>query len=157
MRHVRHLIQIMSQHSNIASSHHSAPSILIVEDEIFVALDIERVLTDHGYPVGGIAMDREEALLLGNGCTLALVDINLRDGRTGPQIAADLYERYAIKSVFVTANPAQIGTPPNGALGYVCKPFDSNMLRSAIEWALADGHAEPNNDAVVPLSRAVGG
>lgn len=134
-------------------NHNTTPSILIVEDEIFVALDIERVLTDSGYPVGGIAMDRQEALMLGDGCTIALVDINLRDGRTGPQIAADLYERYAIRSVFVTANPAQIGTPPNGALGYVCKPFDGNMLRSAIEWALADGHNAPDNDAVVPLRR----
>lgn len=141
----------------MSSSSSTPGSILIVEDEIFVALDIERVLTDHGYPVGGIAMDREEALALGHGCTLALVDINLRDGRTGPQIAADLYERYAIKSVFVTANPAQIGTPPTGALGYVCKPFDGAMLRSAIEWAMADGYSMPDNDAVVPLSRAAVG
>jgi two-component system, response regulator PdtaR len=130
-------------------------SILIVEDEIFVALDIERVLSDCGYEVGGIAMDRAEALRLAKGCTLALVDINLRDGRTGPQIAADLYAEYAIRSVFVTANPAQIGSPPTGALGYVCKPFDGNMLRSAIEWALADGHSAPDNDAVVPLRHTV--
>jgi len=130
-------------------------SILIVEDEIFVALDIERVLSDCGYEVGGIAMDRDEALRLAEGCTLALVDINLRDGRTGPQIAAELYDSHAIRSVFVTANPAQIGTPPMGALGYVCKPFDGNMLRSAIEWALPDGHSAPDNDAVVPLQRTL--
>ncbi|HEX7871471.1 MAG TPA: response regulator [Sphingobium sp.] len=128
-------------------------TILIVEDEVFVALDIERVLTDCGYAVAGIAMDRSEALDLAEGCTLALVDINLRDGRTGPQIAAELYERYGTRSVFVTANPAQIGTPPTGALGYVCKPFDRTMLRAAIEWALGDGHSMPDNDAVVPLSR----
>ncbi|CAN5165035.1 response regulator [soil metagenome] len=133
----------------------SPSSILIVEDEIFVALDIERTLSDCGYAVGGIAMDREEALKLAKGCTLALVDINLRDGRTGPQIAADLYDNYAIRSVFVTANPSQIGTPPTGALGYVCKPFDGNMLRSAIEWALADGHTVPDNDAVVPLRKSM--
>jgi CheY-like chemotaxis protein len=143
----------MSQHNHPTSQGLPSPSVLIVEDEIFVALDIERVLTDSGYAVGGIAMDRQEALLLGNGCTVALVDINLRDGRTGPQIAAELYERYAIKSVFVTANPAQIGSPPTGALGYVCKPFDGHMLRSAIEWAIGDGHNAPDNDAVVPLSR----
>lgn len=129
----------------------ASSSILIVEDEIFVALDIERVLADCGFGIGGIAMDHAEALRLAPGCTLALIDINLRDGRTGPQIAADLYEQHAIRSVFVTANPAQIGTPPTGALGYVCKPFDGLMLRAAIEWALGDGHSEPDNDAVVPL------
>lgn len=126
-------------------------SVLIVEDEIFVALDIERVLSECGYAIGGIAMDRQEALTQAEGCTLALVDINLRDGRTGPQIAGDLYEKFGIRSVFVTANPAQIGTPPTGALGYVCKPFNGTMLRAAIEWAMGDGHSAPDNDAVVPL------
>jgi len=128
-------------------------TILIVEDEVFVALDIERVVMDSGYAVRGIAMDREEAMGLAGGCALALVDINLRDGRTGPSIAADLHEQFGVRSVFVTANPSQIGTPPPGALGYVCKPFDSHMLQSAIEWALGDGHNEPANDAVVPLMR----
>ncbi|MET0240369.1 MAG: response regulator [Sphingobium sp.] len=133
------------------------PTILIVEDEIFVALDIERALSDCGYAIGGIAMDRTEALELAGGCTLALVDVNLRDGRTGPQLAADLYDKYAIRSVFVTANPAQIGTPPTGALGYMSKPFDTNMLRAAIEWALGDGHAKPANDAIVPLRQTAAG
>lgn len=126
-------------------------AILIVEDEVFVALDIERAVMDSGYAVRGIAMDRAEAMDLAGGCALALVDINLRDGRTGPSIAADLHERFGVRSVFVTANPAQIGAPPAGALGYICKPFDSHMLRSAIQWALGDGHSEPDNDAVIPL------
>lgn len=46
----------------------TASSILIVEDEIFVALDIERVLTDCGHGVAGIAMDRAEAMRLAEGC-----------------------------------------------------------------------------------------
>ena len=142
-RNLATLTQIMS---------HSA-TILIVEDEVFVALDVERALIDAGYSVAGIAMDLSEALSMGEGCNLALVDINLRDGRTGPQIAADLYAKYAVRSVFVTANPAQIGVPPTGALGYVCKPFNPAMLHAAVQWALADGHSRPDNDAVVPLMR----
>jgi len=34
---------------------------IIVEDEIFVALDLERILTDAGYSVIGIAADRSTA------------------------------------------------------------------------------------------------
>lgn len=128
-----------------------APQILIVEDEIFVAMDVEQLLQENGYVVKGIAMDRSEALRLGEGCCVALVDVNLRDGRTGPQIATELYEKYAVKTVFATANPGQIGTPPKGSLGYISKPFDAKMLCDAIDWALGEGHAEPANDAVVRL------
>ena len=38
-------------------------TILIVEDEIFVAMDIERILADAGFHVAAIAADREGALI----------------------------------------------------------------------------------------------
>ena len=56
---------------------------LIVEDEIFVALDLERILTDAGYQVAAIAADSETALAAAPGCSFAFVDVNLRDGMTG--------------------------------------------------------------------------
>lgn len=126
-------------------------TILIVEDEIFVALDIEEAVDAAGHAVGGIAADRAEALAAAPRCDFALIDINLRDGRTGPAIAADLFDRFGIRSVFVTANPLQIGSPPNGALGYIRKPFNSKMLAAAIEWVVGDGHFPANNDIIMPL------
>jgi ActR/RegA family two-component response regulator len=57
---------------------------MIVEDEIFVALDLERILIDAGYHVVAIAADRETALIAAAGCDFAFVDVNLRDGPTGP-------------------------------------------------------------------------
>ena len=51
---------------------------LIVEDEIFVALDLERILVDGGYQVAGIAADAESALQAAPGCGFAFVDVNLR-------------------------------------------------------------------------------
>ncbi len=132
-------------------------TVLIVEDEIFVGLDIERALKDIGYAVCGIAADGQEALELAPEADFALIDINLREGRTGPIIAEALYRRFGIRSMFVTANPSQIGQPPLGALGYVCKPFDSQMLHAAMRWASGDGHSLPDNDAVVPLTRQSGG
>ncbi len=83
---------------------------LIVEDEIFVALDLERILTDAGYQVAGIAADSRTAIETAPGCTFAFVDVNLRDGATGPDIARQLAEQFGVKIVFVTANPAQIGS-----------------------------------------------
>lgn len=103
---------------------------LIVEDEIFVALDLERILTDAGYEVKAIAADRVGALEAADDCSFALVDINLRDGPTGPELARTLARDYGVKVVFVTANPGQIAHP-SGALGYVRKPFSEQAILAA--------------------------
>ena len=114
---------------------------LIVEDEIFVALDLERILTDAGYHVVGIAADRREALEAAGQCTFAFVDVNLRDGCTGPGIAQRLATEHGVRVVFVTANPSQIGGGTS-ALGYVRKPFNEAAILNAASIA-------SNDDAIV--------
>lgn len=113
-------------------------SILIVEDEILVAMDIERILIDAGFNVTGIAADRETALRYGNSADVAFVDVNLRDGRTGPSIACDLAKR-GTKVFYVTANPAQIDPVAGTAIGYIRKPFSEKAIIAAAELALANG------------------
>ena len=110
-------------------------TVLIVEDEISVALDLERILTDAGYHVVAIAADREGALAAAAGCGLAFVDVNLRDGPSGPGIARTMTERHGVRVVFVTANPAQIDGAP--AVGFVRKPFSDRAIIAAA--ALAAG------------------
>ena len=124
---------------------------LIVEDEIFVALDLERILTDAGYTVAAIAADRTTALAAAPECSIALVDINLRDGPTGPELAAALTRDHGIRVVFVTANPAQIGDNAT-ALGYVRKPFTADAILTAA--GLAAHQIVPDavmSDDFVPL------
>lgn len=125
---------------------------LIVEDEIFVALDLERILLDGGYDVVGIAADRDTALACTHLCEFAFVDVNLRDGPTGPEIARRMTDQ-GVKVVFVTANPAQIG-PVDGALGYIRKPFSDAAILAAAALAGGQGAA---NDAVMPISRSSAG
>ena len=103
---------------------------LIVEDEIFVALDLERILTDAGYEVAAIAADSETAFAAAPKCSFAFVDVNLRDGATGPQIAQRIARDHGVKVVFVTANPAQIGHVIE-ALGYIRKPFSESAILAA--------------------------
>lgn len=102
---------------------------LIVEDEIFVALDLERILMDGGYSVKAIAADRESALAAAPECSFAFVDVNLRDGPTGPEIAERIARDYGVKVVFVTANPSQIGD--TACLGYIRKPFNDAAILAA--------------------------
>lgn len=111
------------------------PTILIVEDEILVALDIERVLADAGYHVAAIAADRAEALAAGDGAAIAFVDLNLRDGPTGPGIAVELARSYGTKVIYVTANPAQIEPRAETAIAYIRKPFTDAAILSAVALA----------------------
>jgi len=113
------------------------PRFLIVEDEIFVALDMEHILTSMGCEVVGIAADRDAALSLGADADVALVDLNLRDGQTGPEIGRRLASDHGVKVVFVTANPALLGEGVAGALGVVSKPISGASLMATVNYLTA--------------------
>lgn len=133
---------------------------LIVEDEIFVALDLERILLDAGYQVAAIAADRDSAMEAAGEVAIdpecqdcfAFVDVNLRDGATGPEIARRMAREHGIKVVFVTANPSQIGAD-HDALGYIRKPFTERAILAAAAAACTEGPAAAANDDLVRLDR----
>ena len=130
-------------------------TILIVEDEIFVATDIARILEDAGYSVAAIAADREQALEAGPKAQIALVDVNLRDGPTGPQIALDLSQKYGIKIFYVTANPTQIAPKADTAVGFIRKPFSDDAILAAVQHA--SGKNEPLSSPEVTFFPAADG
>lgn len=112
--------------------------VLIVEDEIFVALEIEQIVEDAGFDVGAIAADRDAALACADSCDIALVDLNLRDGPTGPAIGMELAMRHGVRVIYVTANPAQIGSASVAALGVITKPFRAHSIIAALQMAAAE-------------------
>ena len=126
-------------------------TILIVEDEIFVAMDIERILADAGYTVKAIAPDRETALEHADAVDIAFVDINLRDGQTGPSIACDLASRNGTKVFYVTANPAQIDPVAATAIGYIRKPFREEAIRAAARLAAQTSIPRESDHAEIRL------
>lgn len=108
--------------------------VLIVEDEIFAALHLEDAVRDLGYHVVGIAPDRPSALQLAEERPdLAFVDLNLRDGLTGPDIARQLAEQYGTKVLILTANPREAGEPFEGLLGVLTKPWEERELKRHLE------------------------
>lgn len=112
--------------------------VLIVEDEAILGLEIELVLREQGHTVVGLAMDMPTALELGASerPDLALVDLNLRDGPTGPQIARRLVGEHGVNVIFLTANPELIPEGFAGALGAMSKPFDDRALASIMAFAV---------------------
>lgn len=111
--------------------------ILIVEDEFLVALQLEDILSDNGYAVLGIVSDYASLSDLDDAPDVALVDLNLRDGLTGPAIARALAGRFGSCVIYVTANPSQIDNPADTAIGVVQKPFSSQAILGAITYALS--------------------
>jgi AmiR/NasT family two-component response regulator len=112
--------------------------IVIIEDEFLVALDMQVGLEDAGHDVVGVGDDWTSAMQLAElQPTVALVDINLCDGATGPDIGAWLGQELGCTVIFVTANPRQIDKPVPGALGVLIKPVDSRQVADAVDFAVA--------------------
>ena len=105
--------------------------VLIVEDEILVALDMEYVLQEGGYEVVGVVADQNAAALVSEPPALAFVDLNLRDGPTGQDIARYFSENHGTVIVYVTANPEQIQHPVATAIGYIQKPYSRDAILTA--------------------------
>lgn len=120
--------------------------VMVVEDEIFVATEIESMLEELGHHPVGIAMDSRSALDLAHLAEVALVDLNLRDGPTGSSLGRTLAEQFGVTVLYMTANPSQLGDGVPGTLGVLPKPVFDDELRQAIAYAIARRHrveAEP--------------
>lgn len=119
----------------------AALKIMIVEDEIIVAKDIQRILKKLGYEAfdpfsnGKKALDAVEKL----NPDLILLDINLKSSEIdGIQVADQIHQNFQIPFIFLTAfsdkstlERAKLTEP----YGYIIKPFEEDDIRTAIEIA----------------------
>ncbi|MGL5838981.1 MAG: response regulator [Sphingorhabdus sp.] len=109
--------------------------LLIVEDEFLVALHLRQIVESLGFEVVGIAADADTALkLAGKTPEIALVDVNLRDGETGPEIGKLLASEYGTTVLFITANPTALGEGIAGVVGVLSKPVDNESVESTLDF-----------------------
>jgi CheY-like chemotaxis protein len=120
--------------------------ILIVEDEILIALELESLLQDAGHCIVGIAASSREAVASGTELRpdLAFVDIHLSDGPTGVEVARHLAEE-GITVLFMTANAKRIPEDCAGAHGVISKPYTERGVHQAIDYirTVQSGKAAP--------------
>jgi PAS domain S-box-containing protein len=121
--------------------------ILIVEDEVLVAGNMERKLLKFGYEVVGACSSAEAALekMRESMPDIVIMDIRL-DGETDGIDTAEVIERdYGVPVIFITAY-ADDGTIERAKrtkpYGYIVKPFSEQELKSNIEIALYRYRAE---------------
>ncbi|MEH6662060.1 MAG: response regulator [Parasphingorhabdus sp.] len=111
------------------------PQIMIVEDEFLIAMELEQIVGNLGYDCIGVADDTASALkLVAKKPGIALVDVNLSDGPTGPIIGARLANEFGVKVVFITANPRLLGDGVEGTLGAVTKPVEIEVLKDVLNY-----------------------
>jgi CheY-like chemotaxis protein len=114
------------------------PRILIVEDELVVAMDVEMQLLAFGYEVAGIARTGKEALRLAESAhpDLVLMDVQLRGALDG---IATMQAVWKVPVVFVTAFGNAEARRRAEALhpaGYLTKPYRPETLQPVVAAAL---------------------
>ena len=113
--------------------------ILIIEDEMIIALDLENLVTELGHTVVGIATTREEAVRLAKEQEpdLVLCDIQLADGSSGIDAASDILNTLSIPVIFITAFPECLLTGERLEPTYlIAKPFLRDTVKATIGQAL---------------------
>jgi len=108
--------------------------ILIVEDDALTAAAFAAALNDAGHQVVAIADNAVSALANAETARadLALIDITLRDGRTGLAAARALHEEH-VETVLISGD-ANLRAKAESvqALGYIAKPADANVVARVV-------------------------
>lgn len=116
--------------------------ILVVDDELWAALDMEWVVAKLGHEVVGSAATADDAIKLADEMRpdLVLMDIRLSDDSDGIVAATIIRQRYDIRSLFVTSHgelETRVRAEAASPAGFVEKPFAPETLARAIETALS--------------------
>ncbi len=125
--------------------------VLIVEDEMLLAMDLEDILTDAGYRVVGKAVDMHQAVAVcersGESIDIAIMDVHLARGTNGVDTAMVLRQRWNIPSLFVSGNideKMQALALEWHPVGFVGKPFSEREVLAALKSVPTRASATPN-------------
>jgi PAS domain S-box-containing protein len=125
------------------------PRILIIEDEILIARELEARLEGLGDAVVGIVLSGREAVQAASELRpdVVLMDVVLKGTLDGIGAADEIRTRFDIPIVYVTAyadestlRRAKVTAP----YGYILKPFSESEVHAAIEMALYKHQMERN-------------
>jgi two-component system, LytTR family, response regulator len=114
---------------------------LIVEDELIIAEDMKGMLQEMNHQVIGIAGDCEEAkeILDHDIPDIALIDIHLRGGDDGIELARSIRAKYDFPILFITSYSDKATVDKAKQVnpdGYIVKPFEKEDLFTAVEIAI---------------------
>ena len=127
--------------------------ILIVEDEIVTAMDIEDTLKRHGYEIAGVATNGADAIRIAKEKLpdLILMDIRIEGQMDGVEVANEIGLFYEIPVIFLTAYSDDLTISrviKTKSFSFLQKPFNERELSSNIEMAINKNQAFQKSMAI---------
>jgi len=117
----------------------SATSVLIIEDEPLISMQLEDLVRSLGHEICGTAATRTQAqqVVAEHRPGLVLADIQLADGSSGLDAVDDILAIGDVPVIFITAYPERLLTGNRPEPTYlITKPFQESTVRTAISQAL---------------------
>lgn len=115
-------------------------SIMVIEDEAMIAMDLQDIVASMGHSVTGAAATLEQAITLAarQKPDLILSDIQLADGSSGiDAVDAILQAAGNIPVIFITAFPERLLTGKRREPAFVItKPYGEEQIQSAVGQAM---------------------
>lgn len=111
--------------------------ILIVEDEILIAMVAETELAEAGHEVVGIAATFDAAVQLADihRPDLALMDVRLASARDGIDAATEIHHRFGIPCVIASGSVDDVNigrATAIGPMGWLVKPYSPDQLLQVV-------------------------
>ncbi len=130
----------------------SLTTLLIVEDQLIVAITLKGALERSGYQVLELALRHQEALALARAVkpNLALVNIDLAEGDDGIALAGDL-KAIDVPSVFISGQPERAKLASQVGIASMPKPYGSAEMVSAVDCLIR----RLNGDESAPAPRGL--
>jgi DNA-directed RNA polymerase specialized sigma24 family protein/CheY-like chemotaxis protein len=120
-------------------AHQVATNILIIEDELLIAMDLETLVGSLGHTVQDVATTKGEALaaVKRRKPGLILADVKLADGSSGLDAVREIVAKDEIPIIFITAYPEKVltGERPEPTF-LISKPFQRETVMAIISQAL---------------------
>ncbi len=130
-----------------------ATDVLIIEDDTFIAMELETLVEGLGHRVLGVARTHAEALALTKKKQpgLILADIQLADGSSGLEAVNELLASFEAPVIFITAYPERFltGERPEPAF-LIAKPFQPATVSAVASQALFFERTAKRRDRRVP-------
>jgi DNA-directed RNA polymerase specialized sigma24 family protein len=135
----RETLQSLIEESGRELAAQIATDVLIIEDEVLIAMDLESLVESLGHRIIGVARTRNEAVAIAAAKHpgLILADIQLADGSSGLDAVNDLLDHFKVPVIFITAYPERFltGERPEPAF-LISKPYQPSMVSALVSQAL---------------------
>jgi CheY-like chemotaxis protein len=132
-------------------------SVLIIEDEPVISMDLANIVEEMGHEVCATATTRREAVAAAKATRpgLVLADIQLADNSSGIDAVNEILSQIVAPVIFITAYPERLltGERPEPTF-LVTKPFMTDTVKATIAQALL--LAEDQQEAGSPTGNVAG-